>query len=683
MGGHYERLLESVVEEADRPIWQLPMLGEEERHRLLVEWNDTGMAYPRDQTVHGLFSAQARRTPESVALIYQEQSLSYGELDRRSTLLAHRLRGLGVGPEVLVGLCVERSLEMVVGILGILKAGGAYVPLDPEYPPWRLAYMLEDTSAPVLVLQGRFDALFSEVKATRLDLDGFDWSGPLPEGPLDSGVGADNLVYVMYTSGSTGKPKGVMITQQNLANYVLWAASAYGHDGSASFALCSSLASDLTVTPLYVPLILGSVLRIYPDRTGVPGAAVLEAFREDRVDAIKLTPSQLSLVLESSVATKRIRRLILGGENLSCDLATRAGYGFGAWTEIVNEYGPTEATVGCVINRFSPAYCSGESVPIGRGCAGASLYVLDAQATPVPIGVAGELYIGGVGLARGYLDLADLTAERFVADPFGGERGQRLYRTGDLVRYRSDGNLEFLGRIDHQVKLRGFRIELGEIESVLCQHEAVSSCVVVLRADPQSGDQLVAYVVGDVGSGIPPADLRAHLRNRLPEHMVPTAFVALEQLPLTVNGKLDRDALPDPGIEHRALGAGYVGPRTPVEEALAGIWREVLGIERVGVEDNLFDLGGHSLLAIQILNRVQDVLGVELPLIRLFECPTVSELAALVVSGSGMVRRRRCRCPGVWSARRMYRCPMRSGGCGFWIISAVPMPGTTSRRLMV
>ncbi len=643
MGGHYERLLGSVVEEACRPIWQLPMLSEEERQQLLVEWNDTGMAYPREQTVHGLFSAQAQRRPESVALIYQDESVSYGELDRRSTLLAHRLRGLGVGPEVLVGICVERSLEMVVGILGILKAGGAYVPLDPAYPPSRLAYMLEDTSAPVLVLQGRFDALFSEVKATRVDLDGFDWSVPLPEGTLDSGVGADNLVYVMYTSGSTGQPKGVQIEHRSVVHLFAATARWFQFGTRDVWTLFHAYAFDFSVWEMWGALLHGGRLVVVPYLTSRSPQAFLDLVVRQGVTVLNQTPSAFRQLLAVETAghgcgtpgpLAALRWLVLGGEALEpSDLGPWFDRYGNTGPQLANMYGLTESTVHVTFQNLDPALL--DQLPrnlIGKAIPGLSVRVFDLHGSPVPIGVPGELHVSGVGLARGYLNLPELTAERFIEDPFSEVPGQRLYRTGDLVRCRPDGNLEFLGRIDQQVKLRGFRIELGEIESVLCQHETVSSCAVVLRADTQAGDQLVAYVVGNVGSGISPAELRAHLRNRLPEHMVPTAFVDLEQLPLTVNGKLDRDALPDPGTEHRALGAGYVGARTPVEEVLAEIWREMLGIERVGVEDNLFDLGGHSLLAVQILNRVQDVLIVDLPLIRLFEGPTVSQLAALVES---------------------------------------------------
>jgi len=629
MGGHYQRLLASVVEEADRPIWQLPMLSEEERHRLLVEWNDTGMAYPREQTVHGLFSAQARRTPESVALIYQEHSLSYGELDRRSTLLAHRLRGLGVGPEVLVGLCVERSLEMVVGILGILKAGGAYVPLDPAYPPSRLAYMLEDTSAPVLVLQGRFEGLFTGVSAVRVDLDAIDWSDPLPEAVLDSGVGADNLVYVMYTSGSTGKPKGVMIPHRGAVR--LTQSTDYVELGPSTVVMHLAPASfDASTFELWSALLNGGRCVLHPNIR--PTVDSLQALIErEAINTLWLTASFFNVIVaEAPAVLAQATQILIGGEPLSVSHVRRALSELSG-ARLINGYGPTEGTTfSCCYPIPNDLTDTSISIPIGRPISHTRAYILDACREPVPIGVYGELYIGGDGLARGYLNRPDLTAERFVPNPIGGVPDARLYRTGDLARYLPDGRIEFLGRIDQQVKLRGFRIELGEVEAVLAEHEAVAACALSLEDRGKTTARLLAYLVFKPrwkGASILSA-VRRHLRERLPAYMIPDTFVLLDELPRTANGKLNRDALS--GLAAAASDATTLPSCEPdmVLRSVVDVMQGVLNLDALDPAADFFALGGNSLLAIELTHRIHQHLGVRLPLDQLWlDCGSPVQIA--------------------------------------------------------
>ena len=643
MLGHFRTLLEGALASPDAPLWQLPLLGNEERRTLLVSWNDTAADYPRDLPAHAhaLFEAQAARTPDAVAAIAGARRLTYRELDARANQLAHWLRGLGVGPDVLVGLCLERTLELPVGVLGILKAGGAYLPLDPTYPVERLAWMLEDSAVTVVVTQQK---LADELPAVALPvcLD-TEWeaiaagSEASPEVPLTP----SSLAYVIYTSGSTGRPKGVMIHHRGLVNYLTWAARTYPAGQGRGAPVHSSIAFDLTVTSLFCPLVCGGAAVLLPD-AGDVAALVDELADHGDYGLVKLTPAHLELLnqlVPAGKAAAATRAFVIGGEALSWE--TLAFFRAHApATRLINEYGPTETVVGCcVYDAARPGTFAGP-VPIGRPIANTRLYVLDARRSPVPIGVTGELYIGGDGVARGYLNRPELTAERFLDDPF--HAGGRIYRTGDLVRYRGDGELVFLGRIDHQVKIRGYRIELGEIESVLAQHPGVREAVALAREDSPGDKRLVAYFVAAevAGPGPDGAELRRFLGERLPEYMVPAAFVTLEALPLTTNGKIDRKALPAPDA-HRCLAGEIVGPRNPIEEVLAGIWADLLGVEGVSVHSDFFELGGHSLLATQVGARIAVAFEVELPLQALFEAPTIAALgervAAAMLDGRGLL----------------------------------------------
>jgi amino acid adenylation domain-containing protein len=635
MARHFRTLLEGIVSAPDLRLAGLPLLQEEERRQLLLEWNDTARPYPLDQCFHHFFADQAARAPERVAVFLAGQSLTYRELDRRSNQVARFLQGLGVGPDVRVGLCAERAPEMMVGLVGVLKAGGAYVPLDPIYPPERLGVMLRDAGAPVLLTQERLLARLPEAGAgagARVVCLDRDWETISRESDEAVSVhpGVDSLAYVIYTSGSTGTPKGVMITHRGLSNYLCWCREAYPLERGCGAPVHSSIGFDLTVTSMLAPLAAGRAVVLVPD---APGAEIVEGLRRAGEDfsLVKLTPAHLAVLgqmLPEAEAATWTAALVIGGEAL---LYEHLDF----WrkhapdTLLINEYGPTETVVGCCVYTVQPGDAEAGPVPIGRPIANTRLHILDLELQPVPVGVAAELYIGGAGVARGYLNRPDLTAERFVPDPFGAP-GERLYRTGDLARYRADGNIEFLGRMDQQVKIRGFRIELEEIEAVLGRHPGVRESVVVVREDQPGNKRLVAYLVPS-GEEAPPANaLRAFLQGKLPDYMVPAAFVALETLPLTPSGKVNRRGLPAPDPAKTEAGRVIVPPRDKLEEELAEIWRAVLNLPKVGITDSFFDLGGHSLLSVRLFAEIRKLTGRDLPLATLFHAPTVEQMARIL-----------------------------------------------------
>jgi amino acid adenylation domain-containing protein len=665
MLGHFQTLLESIALDPDRRLSELPLRSHEEGHQLLVEWNTTGADYPNDHSVHRLFEEQAARTPQAVAVAVGAEQLTYRELDRRSNQLARHLRARGVGPDVRVGIRLERSSHLIVALLGVLKAGGAYVALDPAYPEERLRFLLRDAEVAVLLTESPLqEGLPNGETPTIVCLDReLESIAREPDEPVRSGVTPAHLAYVIYTSGSTGRPKGVGITHRSAVAFLAWARQTTAAAAGARVLATTSINFDLSVYEIFGTLAWGGTVLLLrtalelPERPDLraPGAATL----------LNTVPSVAAALVRLGAVPPGLVRVNLAGEPVPRALV-EALYATGAG-EVYNLYGPSETTTYSTVAHLA----AGESgAPgIGRPIANTRAYVLDGRLEPVPIGVSGELYLGGAGVAREYLGRPALTAERFVPDPFGpsagAEPGGRLYRTGDRVRWRPDGTLEFLGRLDHQLKLRGFRIEPGEIESVLAQHAGVRGAVVIPREDLPGDVRLVAYIVPD-GRPLDGNELRRFLEQRLPEYMVPAAIVVLESLPLLPNGKLDRRALPPPDRTDSRDREDYVAPRTPVEEILAGIWATVLRLERVGIRDNFFAIGGHSLLATQVVSRVRTAIGVELPLRALFEHPTVADLATRV--GSELLMAPSSQGPAL---ARLPREAYREGGAG-----ALPRPGS-------
>jgi amino acid adenylation domain-containing protein len=626
LAGHYHTLLEGVIAHPDQPIATLPLIPASERQQLLVAWNATQRVYPQDVCLQQLFEAQVERTPEAVAVVFEGRLLTYRELNRHANQLAHHLKKLGVGADLPVGICVERSLEMVAGLLGILKAGGAYLPLDPAYPRERLAFMLKDAQAAVLVTERRFREDFPEYRGKVVCLDADrEAIARESEANVVSTVMAQNLAYVIYTSGSTGRPKGVEIQHAGVVNLVEWHRRVYGVIPADRATHLAGLAFDASVWELWPYLVAGASVHLADQETRT-SPDKLVAWLTTRGITLCFLPTPLAeAVLDAPwPAGVSLRALLTGGDWLHRGPRNTLPF------PLTNHYGPTEYTV---VTTWAPvaAETASDTAPsIGRPIDNTQVYLLASDLQPVPLGVLGELYIGGGGLARGYRGRPELTAERFIPHPFSDEPGARLYKTGDLARYRPDGMLEFLGRLDGQVKIRGYRVELGEIEAVLTQHPAVRESVVVAREEVPGERRLVAYVVADRQPGPSIRDLRRFLRAELPDYMVPAAVVPLETLPLTPNGKVDRRQLPAPEPARPALEDALVAPRTPVEEGLAEIWGQVLAVEQVGIHDNFFELGGHSLLATQVIARLQAAFQVELPLRRLFEAPTVADLAKYI-----------------------------------------------------
>ncbi|WP_437688559.1 amino acid adenylation domain-containing protein [Sorangium sp. So ce176] len=625
--GLVEGALRQLTGRPEAPVGELSLPGELESRRVVTAWNATERAYPDGRRVHELFEAQAAQTPDAVAVIFDEKRLSYRELNARANQVAHALRRRGVGPDVLVAIAAERSIEMVVGLLGVLKAGGAYVPIDPEYPADRIAFMLEDAAAPVLLSQwpvaSRLPAHGAEVLCLDADRAEIDRE---PTGNLATPLSPDNLAYTIYTSGSTGRPKGAGNSHRGLLNRLQWMQERYGLTAEDRVLQKTPFSFDVSVWEFFWPLMTGAGLVVARPGDHRDGERLVELITRHNVTTLHFVPPMLQAFLETPGASscRSLRRIVCSGEALPAELARRCFERL-EHAELHNLYGPTEASIDVTSWACSRGDASA-SVPIGHPIANTQIYLLDRHGQPVPVGVAGELHIGGVGLARGYHRRPDLTAERFVPDPFGSAPGGRLYRTGDLARHRPDGAIEFLGRLDHQVKIRGLRVELGEIEARLLQHPEVQEAVVVARDEAHGGKRLVAYVAGRDGSAPEPEALRGWVGEALPAYMVPAPIVVLERLPLSPNGKVDRRALPAP--EAAALGhRPYVAPRTEAERILAEVWAEVLHRPQVGVEDNFFELGGDSIVTLQVIARAAQR-GLRLSPKQLFEHPTVAEAAA-------------------------------------------------------
>ncbi|KRA75175.1 hypothetical protein ASD78_09210 [Lysobacter sp. Root667] len=621
--GHLLRLLESAADAPDAPVSALELLTADE-YAELAHWNDTTRELPADATLAAQLQAQVERTPDTIALRFGARELSYRELDRRANALAHELRAAGVGAGELVGLYVERTPEMLIGLIGILKAGGAYVPLDPTYPADRLAYMLEASAARVLVSQRALADQLPGAVATVIHADADAVLDERAERAPAGGAAPRDPAYVIFTSGSTGKPKGVEIQQRSAVNLLRSVARAPGLAGGEILCAISTLSFDIALLELVLPLTVGATVLLVDRDTARDGLRLRRLVDEARIDVMQATPATWRMLLEVGWTGKAGMKIISTGEALPRELADRL---LPCGRELWNLYGPTETTVYSALCRVQ---AGAGPILVGKPVDNTQIHIVDRHMKRLPAGVPGELLIGGDGLASGYRGRADLTAEKFIPDPFGAAPGGRLYRSGDLALWRRDGTIEVIGRIDHQIKLRGFRIELGEIESVLAQHPAVTQAVVHCREDRPGDKRLVAYVTA-AGDAPATAALRDHLKAALPDYMVPSAFVVLERFPLTPNGKVDRRALPTPEAVNGDDGdEAYLAPVTDEEQALAAIWQQLLGARRIGRDDNFFDLGGHSLLATRLLARIEQQYGVELPLRTLFEAATLEQLAARV-----------------------------------------------------
>jgi amino acid adenylation domain-containing protein len=638
LAGQLERLVAHAVSDPSTPVAALPLLDDAELARILKAFNDSAAPEAKG-LIHERFAAEAAAAPSRIAVIDELASMSYAELDSRANQLAHRLRTLGVGPEATVGLCTDRSVEMVVGVLGILKAGGAYIPLNYEHPPARLAAQLEIAGARVIVTQSALLDRLPEFDGELICLDGADDLAVLrtqPEtAPADVGLSDENLAYVIYTSGSTGAPKGVAVTHGNVANYVADIARRLGAElEPLVFGLVTSIATDLGNTSVFGALGSGGTLALVSPATSADPNALARRFQAVPVDVLKITPSHIgALLVGDDPGVLPRKTLVVGGERAPWDLVRRVGSLSSC--AVLNHYGPTETTIGCCTFAVGdgPGPYEPATVPIGRPISNTSCYVLDARMQPVPIGVPGTLFVGGEGVARGYIGAPELTREAFLEDPFTDAPGTRMYNTGDVVRWLPDGTLEFLGRVDEQVKIRGYRVEPAEVETALRSHPAVGEAVVVTSPAPSGEHRLVAYCT-TVGAA-DEHELRSHLAQLLPEFMLPSAIVTLDAMPRTPSGKVDRLSLPDPETVAEPSGPAYVAPRTPVEQAIVAVWSKILGVEKIGVEDDFFELGGHSLLATQVVAQVRSELAVDLPLHSLFTCPTVELLAAEIMSLMG------------------------------------------------
>ncbi|MDJ1175086.1 non-ribosomal peptide synthetase [Roseofilum capinflatum] len=647
MMGHFQTLLEGILANPKARVGELPLLTEPERHQLLVEWNDTKVEYPQDKCIHQLFEEQVEQNPDAVAVVFEEERLTYHQLNCRANQLAHYLRSLGVEPEVLVGICVERSLSMIVGILGILKAGGAYVPIDPNSPAERSTFMLTDAGISILLTQEKLKSTIPSLPDVAICLD-TDWHQIAQQATtnLTTSVTSNSLAYIIYTSGSTGQPKGVLIQHDNVVRLFATTESWFGFNNNDVWTLFHSYAFDFSVWEIWGALLYGGCLVVVPYWISRSPKDFYELLCLHKVTVLNQTPSafrQLIQVEELSETQEplNLRLVIFGGEALEIKSLEPWFDRHGDRSpQLINMYGITETTVHVTYRPLTISDLNRNSSPIGLPISDLQVYILDSHLQPVPIGIPGELHIGGAGLARGYLNRSELTAQKFIPNPFSDEPGSRLYKTGDKARYLPDGNIEFIGRIDNQVKIRGFRIELGEIEATLTQHPEISSAVVIVREDSPGDKRLVAYIVAK--KEVASSDLRGFLKTKLPDYMIPSAFIFLEAIPLTPNGKCDREALrmqyrralPAPDTEHREVNA--IAPRTTTELQLVQIWSEVLNISTVGVQDNFFDLGGHSLLAVRLMARIEQQLGIHLPLTTLFTEPTIESQAHLLSSQSNV-----------------------------------------------
>ncbi|MDF5712385.1 MAG: amino acid adenylation domain-containing protein, partial [Rhizonema sp. NSF051] len=634
LAGQFQKLLNSVLSNSDLPISELQILSVAE-HQLLVEWNNTQVNYLQVKCIHQLFEAQVEQTPDAIAVVFEEDQLTYGELNAKANQLAHYLQKLGVEPEVLVGICVERSLSMVIGLLGILKAGGAYVPLDPSYPQERLAFMLEDFQPSMLLTQQHLVNSLPNHRAKVVGLDS-NWEQIAQEKieNLASNITPDNLAYVIYTSGSTGRPKGAMNTHKGICNRLLWMQDTYQLTAIDKVLQKTPFSFDVSIWEFFWPLMTGARLVIAQPGGHQDPNYLVNAIAQQQITTLHFVPSMLQVFLEAEnlETCKCLKRVIASGEVLPIALQKRFFNRLDA--QLHNLYGPTEASIDVTywacVPQSSPednSISHQNTVPIGRPIANTQIYLLDRHLNPVLVGVTGQVYIGGIGLGRGYLNNPELTAEKFIPNRFSDQPGTHLYKTGDLARYLPNGEIEYIGRIDFQVKVRGFRIEVGEIEAHLSQHPAVRETVVIVRSDSADSQRIVAYIVPQKDQTLTITELRDFLKSKLPNYMVPAAFMILAALPLTPNGKVDRKALAAPDTARPKLDAVYQPPQSKTEKTIASIWLEVLHIKDVGIHDNFFELGGHSLLLVQVYSKLHEIFESNLSVLDLFKYPTISSLA--------------------------------------------------------
>lgn len=627
---HLQTILEAIAADPDRRVSSLPLMRDRELNQLLYGWNETKRQYAYPECVHQIVERQVGMSPRNTAVIFENQQLDYHELNRRANQLAQTLKRQGVGPEVLVGVYMERSIEMVVSLLAILKAGGAYLPLDPAHPLERLGFILDDTGVSFLLGQQRLMSTLERYEGKAICVDA-EWESiaGASELQLESEIGPDNLMYVIYTSGSTGKPKGAMLTHRGVRNRLLWGTTDYRLGPEDVVLNKTALSFDVSVWEIFAPLMSGATLALAREGGQQDSSYLVELIRQQRITHVDFVPSMLQVFLEEHEVElcKSLKRITAAGEALSAELVDKY-YGVLS-ADLYNLYGPTETSL--AVTYWS---CQREDqsrvIPIGRPMANVEIYLLSKDLEPAPVGAIGELHIGGLAPGRGYFNRADQTAEKFIPDAFGPEPGRRLYKTGDLARYLPNGVIEYIGRIDHQVKVRGFRIELGEIEAALLQHSDVEEAVVLAKEEQKGDARLVAYVVADPERQPTVSDLKQYLREKLPRYMEPGAILILERMPLTVNGKVDRAGLESLESRNGSRDSVYEAPRDDLEQALAVIWAEQLGIEQVGIHDNFFEIGGHSLLAIQLLSKIWKRMGENLPVQALFQAPTIAELADIL-----------------------------------------------------
>ena len=633
--GNYQKLLESIIADPAKAVYTLPILTDPEKKQLLEEWNSTEIAYPEDSCIPQLFENQVALTPDATAVVYENQELTYQDLSQRANKLANYLRKLGVRPEVLVGVFIDRSIEMVVGLLGILKAGGAYVPLDPDFPKQRIAYMIEDSKALVILTQKKFTMELPEtqVKVISLDKNWAEISKESAETP-EADVKPENLAYVVYTSGSTGNPKGVMNEHRGIVNRLLWMQDKYVLTESDRVLQKTPFSFDVSVWELFWPLLVGARLVVSSPGIHWDPVSLVQMITEQKITTLHFVPSMLQLFLKEKSVIKctSLIRVFCSGEALSYDLQER--FFERLPVELYNLYGPTEASVDVTFWKCQRG-SKQLTVPIGKPVANTKIYILDHLLQPVPIGVTGELHIGGVQVARGYRNRPELTKEKFIPDPFRDKPGARLFKTGDLARYLPDGNIEYIGRNDFQVKIRGLRIELNEIEALLSKHPKVSETIVIARKDMTGRKRIGAYFVSKKNAEIPITELHNFLNDKLPDNMVPSFFIRMKEFPLLQNGKVNRRVLPEPTSTRPDLVSNFVAPRTKKEQIIGKVWQAVLGIDKVGINDNFFDLGGDSLLLVRVLLKLHKQFDNDLKLFNLLEYPNIRSLANYLNLQSG------------------------------------------------